>query len=101
MWIIDAVRGTRTRIRSEALAPEWTPDGRRIAMNNSGNGLVLMTPDGGEPETLATVEESRKWIVAGSAPYPSGWTLDGRYLLLQAANANVWRFIRRRSSNRC
>ena len=67
-------------------------------MNNSGNGLVLMTPDGGEPETLATVEESRKWIVAGSAPYPSGWTPDGRYLLLQAANADVWRLgIRRRS----
>jgi serine/threonine protein kinase len=91
LWVIDVDRRTRSRIRAGALAAVWTPDGRRIAHNGGGAALGLSSPDGRAFEALATSAEVRKWIAAGTAPYPTSWSPDGQYLLFEAGALDIWR----------
>ena len=91
LFVIDVERGTRSMIRTDALSPLWTPDGRHITHNGGGAPLSSTSPDGRESEALATPEEIRKFLPAGTAPYPTGWSPDGKYLLFQADNLDVWR----------
>ena len=91
LFVIDVERGTRSRIRTEALSAVWTPDGRRIAHNGGGAALGLTSPDGRDFETLATSAETQKLLAGGTAPYPTSFSPEGRYLLFQAGNLDVWR----------
>jgi eukaryotic-like serine/threonine-protein kinase len=89
MWLIDVARGARTRLVSDAINPAWAPDGQRIAF---GLGALLVAPiDGAPVETLVPLETIRKAIATGTAPYPTDWTTDGRYLLFQANAEQLWR----------
>jgi Tol biopolymer transport system component len=90
LWVIDVNRGTRSMLASEALAPEWTPDGRYI-VHNGATALMRTAPDGRGSETLATPDEIRKRIPPGTGPYTTGFSPDGRYFLFQANNDDLWR----------
>jgi Tol biopolymer transport system component len=91
LWLVDAQRGTRIRLRNDAMMPAWTPDGQRVAHSGGGFHLTLTAPGSVESEPLATREQVRTRIPAGTAAYPTGWSPDGRFLLLQADNLDVWR----------
>jgi Tol biopolymer transport system component len=91
LWLIDVERGTRARLRNEAMMPAWMPDGRHLAHNGGGSHLTLTAPESGESQPLATREQVRERIPAGTNAYPTGWSPDGRFLLFQADEQDVWR----------
>jgi serine/threonine-protein kinase len=81
--ICDLRRGEVTRLAIEGSPwwPHWSPDGRRIAVGVTGEGIVLsdlrvVGADGTGPVERLTRED----------PYweqPTSWTPDGRTLLFQ------------------
>lgn len=91
IWVIDVDRGTRTRIATEALDPVWTPDGSRVTHSGGGDSLGISSTDGRNYEPLATFAEASQFIRPGTAPFPTGWSPEGRHLLFQASTADVWR----------
>jgi Tol biopolymer transport system component len=91
IWIYDAERGTRRRLTSERhnLAPVWTPDGRRITF--ADGRLVNLSADATGPrELLFSSEENQTHLPAGTFPYPTSWSADGRDLLFQADSRDIW-----------
>jgi Tol biopolymer transport system component len=78
IWIIDTLRGTRSRLTFEPgpdITPVWSPDGTRIAFQGVRNGEVGM----------------RQKIVSGTAAdeplmrermvgLPTDWSADGRFI---------------------
>jgi serine/threonine protein kinase/Tol biopolymer transport system component len=91
IWIYDAERGTRRRLTSERhnLAPVWTPDGRRIAFAD-GRLVTLPADATGPRELLFSSEENQTHLPAGTSPYPTSWSADGRDLLFQADALDLW-----------
>ena len=93
IWIIDAARGTNSRLTFDAAdenGPVWSPDGSRIAFQRI---------TAGEPQVRA------KWVSGTSndqalAPdlgliAPTDWSADGRFVVCQSTvvatgNGDVW-----------
>ena len=78
IWVIDADRGTRTRLTTDAsrdIIPLWTPDGMRIVFSSDRGGgpnsLHWMAVDGtGSAERLTESETNQgatSWLPDGSA----------------------------------
>ena len=92
VWILDAVRGTNTRLTfDEAVdyGPVWSPDDERIAFISPRNGnadIFLRAADGsGEAELLVT---------STSFEMPFDWTRDGKTLVYmkrtQESKSDLW-----------
>jgi eukaryotic-like serine/threonine-protein kinase len=80
IWVIDLVRGTRTRLTfdpADDLNPVWSPDGTRIAFTSDRKGerdIYQKTADGsGQEELLLEAKDGQKNL--------EDWSADGKYLL--------------------
>ena len=79
IWVIDAERGSRTRLTSAAEAdriPVWTPDGDRVtfasARDGTANSLYSIPSDGsGTAERLTEADSNQG---------PTSWSPDGSTL---------------------
>ena len=84
-WILDFVRGTRTRVE-QGIAPTWTPDGRRVTYSTA-TGIYSRRVDGsGEAELVLAVREGRQ--------FPMSWSPDGRslvfYEMYPSTERDIW-----------
>jgi len=80
IWVIDLVRGTRTRLTfdpADDINPVWSPDGTRIAFTSNRKGerdLYQKPADGsGQEELLLEAKDGQK--------NAEDWSPDGKYLL--------------------
>jgi Tol biopolymer transport system component len=80
IWVIDLVRGTRTRLTfdpADDFNPVWSPDGTRIAFTSNRKGerdLYQKPADGsGQEELLLEAKDGQK--------NAEDWSPDGKYLL--------------------
>ena len=80
IWVIDLVRGTKSRLTfdpADDLNPVWSPDGTRIAFTSNRKGerdIYVKPADGSGPEQLLLVgKDGQKNLEA--------WSSDGKYLL--------------------
>ena len=84
-WILDFVRGTRTRVE-QGIAPTWTPDGRRVTYSTA-TGIYSRRVDGsGEAELVLAVREGSQ--------FPMSWSPDGRslvfYEMYPSTGRDIW-----------
>ena len=93
IWVLDLERRTSTRVTSDSggLAPDWTPDGKRIVFATSSGGreagfaIQWIPADGRDSaETLLGAEQSQ--IPVALAP-------DGRVLVVQREHPETRRDI--------
>jgi serine/threonine protein kinase/Tol biopolymer transport system component len=91
IWIYDAERGTKNRVTTDKhnLRPVWTSDGTRLTFSASGS-IEERRPDGTDPQILIPVGWLRPQLAAGTNAYPTSWSPDGRSLLFQADELDVW-----------
>jgi Tol biopolymer transport system component len=88
LWILDAVRGTKSRFTfdpADDRAPIWSPDGARIvfASNRAGGVFNLYQKNAGgagTDELLLTSEHNLR---------PEDWSSDGRFILYRDMDANT------------
>jgi Tol biopolymer transport system component len=91
IWIYDAATGARTRMTTSEhnLNPVWSPDGERITF--APGGLVELPIDGSGARTvLLSREQARALLAKGTNPYATSWSPDGRHLLFQADERDLW-----------
>jgi Tol biopolymer transport system component len=88
IWLYDAVRGTRREL-GPGLEFAWHPDGRSIAAGDGGLVSIATTP-GAARHALTESNSLRALLPEGTNPYPTSWSRDGRYLLFQADERQVW-----------
>ena len=80
IWIVDLLRGTRTRLTfdpADDLDSIWSPDGTRIAFtsNRLGQRDIYQKPaDGSDPEELLLGGK-------GGGKNVEDWSRDGKYLI--------------------
>jgi len=91
IWTWDIERRTLTRLTFEGdnTSPIWSPDGRSVAFasvrNNALTSTYLKAADGsGAEELLYAPKPESDWGLTS----PSGWSPDGRFLLLEFTNQN-------------
>ena len=83
IWIIDLVRGTKTRLTSDPaddLVAVWSPDGTRIAFTSDRLGqrdIYQKLSDGSGPEELLLGGK-------GENKFVDDWSKDGKYLVYDA-----------------
>jgi serine/threonine protein kinase len=89
IWILDAVRGTLSRLTFDSsphFSPVWSPDGRRIVLTANHEGsfdIHVKNADGSGREEL--IFRSKE------ANIPDDWSLDGRFLLFETITPrDVW-----------
>jgi len=87
VWIFDAAGGLGTRFTSHPAidaGPVWSPDGRTIALFSLRNNHpdIFLKQASGETEEKVVYEST-------GSKYPSDWSPDGRFLLLQKVNAQT------------
>lgn len=86
IWIIDLVRGTRSRLTfdpADDFRPVWSPDDSRILFSSSRAGagdlhLKAAAGTGGEEVFLET----------GGLNIPQSWSADGRFIAFNSAQPN-------------
>jgi Tol biopolymer transport system component len=88
-WLIDVARGSRTQLAKQAINLAWSADGQRVAFGRGG--LFAAPVDGSAVVTLVGVDDVAAKIAPGTAPYPTDWAADGRTLLFQADNEQIWK----------
>lgn len=82
VWLIDAVRGARTRFTFDAAAdvfPLWSPDGLRILFASNRTGvfdLYIKAASGNSVEELILKSPGNK--------VPNHWSPDGRFVVYRA-----------------
>jgi len=88
LWIIDADRGSRTRLTTQAATeghPAWSPDGREIAYFEGIVGTrsrVMIVPSTGTREPRVVVDTpSHKQV--------TDWSRDGRLLVFEEENSTT------------
>jgi Tol biopolymer transport system component len=81
VWIIDTVRGIRTRLTFETafdILPIWSSDGSRVAFSSNRKGTFSiwsrLSSGAGAEEQL---------VELGQSSTPSDWSADGRFLLFR------------------
>ena len=77
IWLVDLVRGTKTRFTTDRERdeefPVWSPDGNYIVFRSSRDFYKRASNGTGSEELLLTLDEE--------APgFPVYWSLDGRFL---------------------
>jgi Tol biopolymer transport system component len=83
IWIVDLVRGTKTRLTfdpADDLAAVWSPDGTRIAFTSDRLGqrdIYQKLSDGSGPEELLLGGK-------GEDKFVDDWSTDGKYLVYDA-----------------
>jgi Tol biopolymer transport system component/tRNA A-37 threonylcarbamoyl transferase component Bud32 len=80
IWVIDLMRGARTRLTfdpADELNPVWSPDGTRIAFSSNRRGerdVYQKLADGlGQDELLLEAKDGQDSV--------EDWSADGKYLL--------------------
>jgi len=88
LWTLDLARGVMSRFTSTPAAEQnvvWSPDQSSLAFGVGGGGIFQQRVDRAEPPQLLLAQKGL------GAALPSGWSPDGRVLLLNAgAPLNVW-----------
>jgi Tol biopolymer transport system component len=80
IWIIDLLRGTKTRLTfdpADDMAAVWSPDGTRIAFTSNRLGqrdIYQKPPDGSGPDDLLLGGK-------GEDKFVDDWSADGKYLV--------------------
>jgi Tol biopolymer transport system component len=91
VWLYDAARGTRTWLGMRGLSFAWSPDGQSFTAGDGDLVTVSTTP--GVPRRILVAQDTlRPPLPPGTNPYPKSWSRDGRYLLFQADEEQVWVF---------
>ncbi|MEY2854972.1 MAG: hypothetical protein RL030_2104 [Pseudomonadota bacterium] len=77
LWLLDGARASRITFNAEEdNHPVWSPDGLRVTFSRGERGGVLL-------EKLASGAGEEALLEAGAkSAVPSGWSADGRFLLL-------------------
>ena len=89
IWIIDLLRGTKTRLTfdpADDLVAVWSPDGTRIAFTSDrlGQRDIYQKPsDGSGPEELLLGGK-------GEEKFVDDWSTDGKYLVYDIQFHPVW-----------
>jgi DNA-binding winged helix-turn-helix (wHTH) protein/dipeptidyl aminopeptidase/acylaminoacyl peptidase len=76
LWLIDLTRNVSTRIRGNATAPAWAPDGVRFLLTGigrTGSDLYLRTIAGSADEAL--------WLKTDDIKVVNSWSPDGRFVV--------------------
>ena len=89
VWLYETARGTRTWLGMRGLVFAWAPGGASITAGDGNLVTIPITP-GAPRTTLVPVESLRKLLPAGTNPYPTSWSTDGRYLLFHADEREIW-----------
>ena len=91
IWLIDLVRGLRTRFTFDAAentTAVWSPDGSRLAFNSrrtSVSDIYQKATSGAGSEELLLADDANK--------LPVSWSPDGRFILYirnVARNSDLW-----------
>jgi Tol biopolymer transport system component len=84
IWIVDLERGTRLRLTSTGgSSATWSPDGSQIAYASVDTGVMSIAADGGgSPQVILPPQ-------AGISVLPTGWSPDGKSLLVTAENRSA------------
>jgi Tol biopolymer transport system component len=77
LWVLDRIRGVKTRLTYERSAaewwPVWTPDGLSIAYSDTGSGIRMIRADGSS-EHQSLTQNNQRWQLPGS------FSPEARYL---------------------
>ncbi len=74
LWLISLDRDETTRLETDALAPVWSPDGRRLAFGSrNGYRLLIRSVDGSEAERVVANGSTVRIL--------NDWSPDGRWLV--------------------
>jgi eukaryotic-like serine/threonine-protein kinase len=83
LWIRDLARGVTTRFTFDEVrefAPVWSPDGNVIAFSKEANsGWDLYLKD------AAGTGEANALITSPAQKFPTDWSRDGRYLIVNSS----------------
>ncbi len=79
IWIRDLARGVSSRFTFDAtaeIAPQWSPDGRRIVYTSRAKG-----PGDLYAKDASGTREAEPLLVSSDEKYVSDWSRDGRHIL--------------------
>ena len=88
LWMYDS-QGQKIRLTTEghSLSPLWSPDGSRVALG--AGGIQEVTIRDLSRRTLFERPTAAEWPV-GTNPYSTSWSPDGRTILIQADDRDLW-----------
>jgi Tol biopolymer transport system component len=91
LWTIDVSRRVKT-LFGYGIATAWHPKGGLIAAPGPQGSIQLLPPHGEmPPEVLLTRDQLLSHLPSGTSAYVTGWSPDGRYVLMEADSQDVWR----------
>lgn len=87
LWLAHLTRPEVVRLETDAIAPLWSPDGRRIAFTaRDGFDLLVRSSDGAEPPRLVASDDTIKVL--------GDWSPDGAELVYTrvdgASSFDLW-----------
>ncbi|MEQ1575486.1 MAG: protein kinase, partial [Vicinamibacterales bacterium] len=82
IWVIDAERGTPTRLAADRSDPVWSPDGRELAYYAVGEGSIVRKAANG-------TDEAAFISGLGGGLVLEDWSRDGRHLVY-SARGSLW-----------
>ncbi len=92
IWVVDLARGVPYRLTTEPTverAPLWSPTGDRLAFSSVRGGIadLYVRPSSGSGEDALLAKSTQ-------GKSPTGWSRDGRFLLLTSNDpttaADIW-----------
>ena len=85
IWVLDFVRGVRTRLtfrQSAGSVPVWSPDSSRIAFSAGTTFQDTLY----EKASSGAGDDQELFKKAGESKLPTAWSRDGRFLLYYSLN---------------